>query len=816
MSSRAGPAAQAGTYVGIFLVTASSLMLEIALTRIFSVTMWYHFAFVAISIALFGMTAGALIVHLRPEHFRPDQVKERMWRLALAYATAVALGIVVQLQIPFTPRLTLGGVASVVATCAVVAVPFVLVGIVVCLVLTRFPERVNRLYAVDLIGAGLGCVALVVLFSWFDGPSMVILIAAVAALGAVAFAVDAGNRRGVAMTGACALLLFGMALGNAQMQRDGDAILRIKWVKEQRDGEHAIERWNAFSRITIDQDHTDPGVDRLGLVIDSTAGTAVNRFDGDLATTDRLRAVVQNLPHHIRSDADVFVVGVGGGTDVLSALEFEQPSVTGVEINADIVDLLRGELGDFTGHLDRDPKVTIVNDEARSYLARNDREYGIIQISLIDTWAATGAGAFALSENALYTIEGWDLFLDRLRPGGILAVTRFMQSITVSGEATEPLETYRTVALAAEVLSRRGVAEPRRHIAIYSAGTGYAEVDLATVLVSPDPFTSDDWEQLASTASELGFEAVLTPDAAFDDLMADLVAPGGPGPVLGRVTADISPPIDDRPFFFQMADIDTIRSGDILRDDFITRPVLILSLLGVTVLVLAAICIALPLVLGRNDRLDAVTRRRSRPFFVYFAGIGFGFLLLEIAQLQRLSSYLGHPTYGLAVVLFSVLVFSGIGSMLTERIGPAGTTGGGGAVAALTVLVVVAVTSGLATPFVLESSAGATTSMRVAVAVVLLAPMSLAMGMPFAIGMRAAAATPGVPTAYLWGINGATSVCASVLAVVIALFIGISTAFWAGCVAYGVALAAMVAITRRGRDHRVEAPATPASEPALV
>jgi len=804
------PRARLATYVGVFLVTFSSLMLEIGLTRIFSVTMWYHFAFVAISVALFGLTAGALLVHLLPSRFAPERVKDQLWRAALAYSVAVAVCFTIQLQIPFSPRLTPGGLLSVLATCAVISVPFVFSGVVVCLVLTRFPGRVNRLYAVDLIGAGLGCIALLALFSWFDGPSLVILIAALAGLGALAFALDAGHRGGAIAAGLCALTLGGFAVVNAQLQQDGRAPLHIVWVKEARDTNHAIERWNAFSRLTIDEDQSDPDVNVLGIVIDSTAGTAVQRFNGDLSTTDHLRDEVQNLAHQIRRDADVFVIGVGGGSDVLSALEFEPRSVTGVEINADTLDLLTGELGDFSGHLDRDPAVRLVNDEARSYLARTDARYDIIQISLIDTWAATGAGAFALTENSLYTTQAWQLFLDRLQPGGLLSVTRFLQTVDADGNPTEPLETYRTVALAAEALRERGVTDPRQHVVIFSHPTSYG-VDLATVMVSPDPLSPTDLAQLRDTAAENDLGTVLTPDVSSFDTITALMAPGGPGPALDRVKADISPPTDDRPFFFQMADVDTFLHGDILRDDFITRPVLVLAMLAATVLILAAICIALPLVLGRNDRLDAANRRTSRPFFTYFAGIGLGFLLLEVAQLQRLSSFLGHPVYGLAVVLFSVLVFSGIGSMLTERV--VRDDRPSSAIAPLAALIVVASVSGAITPGLLHRMAGSTTPVRVALAVALLAPMATAMGMPFSIGMRLAAATPGVPTAYLWGINGATSVCASVLAVVIALFQGISTAFWCGCAAYVIALASMVAITRAARRRADLASMEPPESP---
>jgi hypothetical protein len=288
-----------------------------------------------------------------------------------------------------------------------------------------------------------------------------------------------------------------------------------------------------------------------------------------------------------------------------------------------------------------------------------------------------------------------------------------------------------------------------------------------------------------------------------------LTAPAGPDAAVDDVSADISPPTDNRPFFFQMADLDTFRHGGITRDDFVTRPVLILGALALVVLGLAAACIAFPLAFARRSG-DAFARRRFLPFYVYFAGIGLGFLLIEVAQLQRLSIYLGHPTYGLSVVLFALLVFSGIGSMLTERFlrpDRALTL-----VAPLAALVALLAVVGAVTPALLHATDSATTPGRIAIAVALLAPPALLMGMPFALGMRSAMAVPGTPRAFLWAINGATSVSASVLGVVIAVFFGISAAFWAGVAAYALALAAMAAIGRRA--GRAAEPAPPSRHDA--
>jgi hypothetical protein len=803
--------ANAGTYAGLFLVTLSTLMLEIALTRIFSVTMWYHFAFLAISVALFGMTFGALAVHLLPRRFGDAQVKRDLWVYSLLFGVAIAVCFVLQLFIPFTPSLTVGGITSVVLICVTISIPFVFSGVVVCLALTRFPERISRLYATDLIGAGLGCILLVVLFAWFDGPSLVILIGAVAALGALAFATESGSKRGIALAVMTALLLGGFATVNARLAADGHPVLHIVWTKGARDPHHDYERWNAFSRLTVDGDPTNPATDHLSLVIDSTAGTLMPRYNGNPADASFLRRQIASLAHHIRRNADVAVVGSGGGADILSALEFGQRSVTGVELNGDTIDIVNRVFGDFTGHLDRDPRVKIVNDEARSYLTRTTRRYDIIQISLIDTWAASGAGAYALSENSLYTTQAWNTFLDRLKPNGILSVTRFYRTTDVHGRAVKPLETYRTVALAAEVLTQRAVKNPRKNIMVYRVPTGYG-VDLATVLVSRDPFSARDVATLRARAEQFGFSRVLTPEAATDATLARLTAVGGPDAAVDDIASDISPPTDDRPFFFQMANLRTLLHRDIWRDDYVTRPVLILGLLAVIVFGLATCCVALPLFVARRTR-----RTLQGPmfaFYAYFAAIGLGFLLIETAQLQRLSIFLGHPTYGLTVVLFSVLVFSGVGSMLTERF--VRSTRKSSILPPLTLLVLVVIASGFTTPHVLRAMAGATTPARIATAVAILAPVALAMGMPFAIGMRVAAAAPETPTAFLWAINGAASVCGSVFGVVIALFFGISAAFWTGVLAYAVASVAMLAITARSPERPCVDMAEPEPEAAAL
>jgi predicted membrane-bound spermidine synthase len=790
--------ATAGTYAGLFMVTLTTLMYEIALTRIFSVTMFYHFAFVALSVALFGMTVGALIVYLQPERFADADLPRLLWRYALLFSASIAICFITQLTIPFSPKWNIVSVWSVVLTCAIISVPFIFSGIVVCLALTRFPDRVNRLYAADLIGAALGCVMLVIVFSRLDGPSAIIAIAAIGAIGALCFALSLSGTRPMWLALAAFGALGGLALLNGYLAEQRDPILRIMWAKEAPEPKHQYEKWNAFSRVTVNGDPTAPQtpigwgmsaklpesmkVNQLLMTIDGFAGTVLTRYDGDPASTDFLRYDVTNLAHYIRNDADVLVIGVGGGRDVLSALEFDQKHVTGVEINDNVLGTTNGAFGDFTGHLDRNPRVKMVNDEARSYVTRTDADYDIIQISLIDTWAATAAGAYALSENSLYTTEAWNTFFDHLQPGGILSVSRWY---AVQGQ--EPLETYRTVALAAEVLKQRGAANPRDHILVYAGPYG-AGSSSATVLVSPEPFTAADRATITAETRRLEFNPVITGDVTADADFEALVSTDGPGAAVASFDEDISPPTDNRPFFFQMARLRGLFDGTAYGNNIVERPALVLGVLALAVLGLAAAAIGVPL---------AVTARRVShqgmlPFYTYFAGIGLAFLLVEISQLQRLNIFLGHPTYSLTVVLFSLLLSSGIGSMISEKIISADRPVS--MIAPLAVLMAAVIGFGIATPGVIDSFSDESTPFRIGVAIALLMPLGLVMGMPFPVGMRAASLRANAPTAFFWGINGAMSVCASVLGMVIAIFFGIAAAFWTGAVCYAIAAASITAI----------------------
>ena len=812
-----------GTFTGLFLITLATLTYQLLLTRIFSVTMYYHFAFVAISVTMFGMAVGALLIYGRPAVFTPDRLQERLAQASLGFAITIVASFLAHLWLPFRPELSLTGVATVVVTYAVLSVPFTFSGIVVALALTRFPQQVSSLYAADLAGAAVGCALLGPLLRVTDAPTGIVATAAVAGLGGLLFlparagshpvTISSGGFRlqpeGRLLRRLCLLVtltLAAFAVVHTYAVRHDSAWLRLVWVKGRYEPRPIVERWNPFSRIRVIGDPAraikpsgwgfsatlPPALTarELHLDIDSYAGTELTAFDGNTATVEHLKYDVTNVVHYLRPSSDVVVVGAGGGRDILSALVFNQRQVTGVEINPSILELVNGRFGDFTGHLDRNPRVRFVNDEARSYLARMQARVDIIQISLIDTWAATASGAFVLTENSLYTLEAWTRFLERLSPRGVLSVSRWYY-------ADRPGEVYRSAVLAVAALQRLGIARPRDHFAIVRASppaTAGAPDGIGTILVSRDPLTSADLDTLEAVAARLKFDIVQSPRTSVDDTFAAIASGDRLPALLASYPLDISAPTDDSPFFFHMLRLrdvfDVHRWQDQGIVSFNMKAVGVLGVLLTTVVLMTTACIVVPLM--RTDRGTGL--EGAAPYLAYFAAIGLGFMLIEISQLQRLTIFLGHPSYSLSVVLFSLLVSSGLGSLSTARLtGPEGA-----ARRRLMLTIAVLAGFGLLTPLVTHRFEASSTPIRIALSIALLFPLGFLMGMAFPLGMRLALRRAPLLAPWFWGVNGAASVCASVLAVVIAIGAGISAAFWTGTACY---LAALTALTMTDADR---------------
>ncbi len=781
-------------YAGLFMIALSTLMFEILLTRIFSVVTWYHFAFLAISIAMFGLTVGAVWVYLCPNYFRKELTNYHLGLSSLLFSATIVLSFLafIEIQIKSTESSLLAF--------GIISVPFVFGGICVCLALTRFPQNVGKLYAADLTGAATGCVVLIPVVDIAGGPTAVFVVALIGSVAAFLF-----TRRTEFKTLGSTALVWSIVLAafvviHVDLVQKQSPWVKLKWVKGEKEGPSLYEKWNSYSRIrafgnpeipmkpyswgispSYDQRKT---VREIALNLDANALTVMTGFDGDLVKLDFLKFDIINMAHYLRKDARVLVIGVGGGRDILSALAFEQKSIVGVEFNKDIIKIVNEKFGDFTGHLNKHPKVAFVNDEARSYVERSKDEYDIIQASLIDTFAASTSGAFALTENSLYTVEAWETFIHHLSSDGILTFSRWYP------RSGFPAESVRLMALASTALKRVGVEQPQKHLVMVACAVCPSQNSgVGTLLLSKRPFLDSELDTIERLSDKLQFVIPQSPRRSIYPLLSTIAAAEGPTQFK---ESNISAPTDDSPFFFNF---NFLRDGfaNIGRISGYQSPAIILATVLVSVLFLTVLCMIIPLVLTTEKKALS----GAWPFFIFFAAIGLGFMLIEMSQLQRLTIFLGHPTYALSVVLFALLLSTGIGSYFTQKTSDSTLRGSG--VRGLLILLCVLFLFGVGTQHAVDTFRGSATPVRILVATGILIPIGMVMGMAFPFGIRLASINRlSKITPWFWGINGATSVCASVLAVAIALSFGISAAFWTGFLFYAASLLAFLWASRGG------------------
>lgn len=774
-------------YAAIFLAASSSLALEITLSRLLSVVSWYHLAFFAISTAMLGMTAGAVWVYRRPGGAAPGARRARAAMGLVGFAGAAPLSLLLLCLIPIRLELSAMTLGAMLLQTLACALPFFFSGITITVLLTRCPGSMARLYAADLAGAASGCLFVLLGLEVVDAPSLVLLEAAVAAFAGASLFAGATRRRLTLTLGVC---LLALAAWNSSpgAGRAGIRPLAVKGVLEK---PLLFEAWNSYSRIAVYPGAMAPPhlwgpsralppelVEQYGMNIDGDAGTVLRRFRTP-ADIEHLRYDVTNVAHAIRPGGASCVIGVGGGRDVQSALLFGHRPVVGVELNPIFVELLTGYFGELAG-LAGNPDVELVVDEARSWLTRTERRFELIQMSLIDTWAATGAGAMTLSENALYTTEAWGVFLDRLAPGGVFTVSRWYNPRFLG-------ENCRVLALAVAALRARGVDDPAPHLALISSGK------LATLVLAPQPLSPADVEGLRQVADRLGFEAVILPGSPpTDAILRSVLEARGPEDLarLGEGTPfRYDPPTDQNPYFFSQVNLGAILTGQVsprrpgVWGGNVTANLALLALIAC--LGLASLgTVLLPLALGTPAPGATPV---SWAGAAYFSLIGAGFMVFEIALVQRFSLLLGHPTYALGVLLTGLIAATGTGSLLSDRL-PLERRGfrvGLPLAAAALVLasrgmvervVAGAITAPLAT--------------RILASLSVIVPAGLVLGCMLPLGMRLWRRGPEDAAPWYWGLNGVFGVLASAAAVLLSIHAGAAASFQVAAACYAAAGAA--------------------------
>ena len=785
-------------YIGIYIIALATLAVEISLVRVLSVITWYHLAFFAISTAMLGMTAGAVTVFLKRDWFLGQRLERSLSLACIGFAVVTPFMLILLNLLPLGFEkagfnvMSLSAFLIATLTCAL---PFYFSGIAIAAVLTLAPVPIGKIYAVDLIGAAMGCLLVLIGLSIADGPSFILFCGGLGGLAALAFGwhVSGGIRQWAGMV---FVVVGSLAIVNA-MSAGG---IRPHMVKERviYPDRVQLERWNSYSHVVVDKPQVVPPqywgaspyaprnpIPQFWMRIDGAAGTMVRGFAQE-QDIEHLRYDITAAAYYLRPMGGACIIGIGGGRDLQTALLFGHDRVVGIDVNEIFVDLQNNEFAEFTGLAHRD-NVVMIADEARSYLSRSDEKFSIVQMSLIDTWAATGAGAFSFTENALYTVEGWGVFMDRLKPDGLFTVSRWHNEENLG-------ETGRTLSLAVAALFETGVVDPSKHIAMLRTPR------LSTFILSKQPLTATDVAVLERLRDELGFRLELAPgvEPENSDLkkiisatsMSDLHARTQDGPL------NYSPPTDDSPYFFNMLRLGNL-SVALTTEDGALRGNLTATITLVALLfalgVLCVITIILPLWLREKAvGRSATSVPRLWVAMLYFILIGTGFMFTEIGMIQKLSVFLGHPIYALGVLLFTIILATGLGSALSESLPRRRTT--------LTVAALATVLAIFVSLFVLSELvvAMATSSMgtRITASIVVIAPVGLLLGLFFPVGMGLAKQLNMPETPWLWALNGVFGVLASALAVFVAIYMTISANFFVGAVCYLGLVPLLIAMTK--------------------
>jgi uncharacterized membrane protein YciS (DUF1049 family) len=653
--------------------------------------------------------------------------------------------------------------------------PFFLCGMVLAVVLARTARQAGIVYFADLGGASAGCLLLIPLLEWLGAPNTILAAAGLWGLSA-AFWSAAGRRPGWKRW-----LLVPLALAAVIAINARSGLLDVRYAKGRPTGNEVFARWNSFSRVGMHRTHNG----EYWIQIDADAATQVADAPADPSPkwTEQLRDYTAGLVYRLRRPDRVLVIGPGGGVDVARALAAGARHVTGVEINPIIVNnIMRGRMrANSFGLYDR-PDVDIEIEDGRSFIRRSTAQYDVIQATLVDTWASTSSGAYALTENNLYTVEAFQEYLRHLTQDGMLSVTRW--------EFRRPREALRLVSLGLEALRLEGAHSPGDHFAVIAdnelGDTGTA----TTVLIKRTPFTREQAEEVARAVATGSKEARLlaAPGLHLPNAFCELLNTPNPDAFYAGYPFDIRPVTDNRPFFFfNMRTADVVMRAMGINLSLIPKGAMDLKVnlgfaLLLAVLVFSGFAVAAFLVAPAYLIRRLPAGGGVRRYLFFFVGIGLAYILAEIAFIQKFVLFLGHPTYALAVAVLALLLSSALGSRYSQQWTEeelASQARNWLTVAAALLIAIGVGIAPLVTPLV-WLPLGA----RMLLAAALLAAPGFLMGTAFPSGLRLLRLSHPAALEWAWAMNAAASVLGSALAIFISIHFGIWQTMAAAALCY--------------------------------
>ena len=768
-------------YLGIGIISGATLLLEVTMTRIFSVAFFNHYAFLIVSTALFGFGFSGVFLAIFPA------VGKRPFDQVLTFfSTCFAVSIIVTLEIVVRVPLRFGSLQEQTIQLfylsvyyLVMAVPFFFSGMVIALLLSKFPDQINKLYFSDLIGAGIGCFLVIPFVPWLGASGTVIVAALFGMVAATCFGKSLGKH-------AVAFSLF-LMIGLALLLPYRETHFRVKvhemkrsFVAQEWAGEIEFTRWGPISRIDV----AKFGADKILWIDGGSNQSFMKPFDGNLAALQKNEAIKRfaGIVYRLVPRPDVLVVGPSAGEEILYALSWNPNSITGVELDPVICEIMQHEYRQFTGGIYNFPQVKLINDEGRSYIRRSSQKFDIIQQINNASPAAIASGAVNISETYLITVEAFHDYLNHLKENGFIFIRRY--------------GAIRLAMVAAQVLRERGVEHPEEQIIIMY--DSLHPVGGGQFYLKNGKFTE---AELAVFQTPGIYENILYGPAAFNvkhekyrEYRRMIADPRGWEEYV-KLGISMFPVTDDNPFFNHFTRFGTLNVENMpaefepIFDVYRSSDFSLLVILGEAA-VLAVFFILLPLYVFQRSGLRTHGKLQ---FFLYFFALGLGFILIEIVFIQKFTLFMGNPTYSVTVVLFSLLVAAGCGSLLSgrfrEHVKPA------------LCVVILGIVAGCwleltLSPLVFKAFLGSAMPVRIFVSVALIFPLGMLMGMPFPLGITFANHISPRLIPWSWGINGYATVIGSVICVILALSFGFKFAILVACGIYLVGLAAILTVKR--------------------
>jgi len=766
--------------VGVFLLSLATLTLEIMQVRVFSVTLWHHLTYMVITVAMLGFGASGAYVAIKGVGDE-SQVRRTAGRAVIGFALSTILSFIVVLRIPLDTFMANSAVqlSFIFLYYLFLLPPFFFTGLAITVLMTHYVRMVHKLYFWNLLGSALGAAIFLILLQKIGGDYSLFLIIGFASLSGILIYVDNRSRILALALGIICFILIPATPYIFPVTPAASKALGM-FQNEIPDLQTISSEWNPCGRIDV---VTAPKIRQQGLAgihvdkvftIDGDAYTFAYDVDKPWGEEKFIGKTLYSTAYHFKKEPKVAIIGLGGGADILTALHQEAREITAVEINSAMLNAARAHYAGFKYNPYTADRVTVIHEEGRSFLRRSPEKYDIIQMSGVDTWTALSSGAYVLSENYIYTTEAFEEYFKHLNDGGILSMIRWVFD--------PPRETLRLCSQGVQMLRNLGHTRvPQNHFIVLKQSF------LASFLVKKTAFTRKEVKMLQEMEKEWGGDTKIlyAPGLKGDNTFYryfQAVADGKDAEFVRNYMYDITPVSDDKPFFFNFyrwGDIFNFNMGTGGYIDAIT-PVGFIILLAslVQALILGCALILYPLWRFKKQGLKTVGAGRM---ITYFSALGLGFMLIEVAMMQKFVLFLGHPSYSISVVLAGLLLFSGIGSFIAGKLpfSPRGTI-----MISTIGVALVTILYAFMLPLLFDALIAAPHTLRIILALALIAPIGALMGMPFPTGLAHVNKAAGSFVPWAFGVNGVAGVVSSVLSIILAMIGGFNFVFFLAAAIY--------------------------------